>query len=287
MKKTLTAAILMAAFVTSASAQTLVTVNGEKIDSSAIDTQVQLIAQQSQGKVTDSQQLRAGLLNRMVTQTLVNQEAKKLKLEQSAAYKDALERSRASAKQQGADKQANFKQQFAAYERDLLSDTYMYHVVSQNPVGEADVQKFYDDYKGRYKGTDEVKLSEIFVSSEADAKAVVADLKKGQSFADVAKAKSVDASAKQSGGVNPRYMPLKDLQESAPLVYGAVSKLKKGQYSQAVNAQNVWAVFKVDDKRAMDVPEFAKMKPAILNQLNNERIDNAIGQLYQNADIKQ
>ena len=287
MKKTLTAAILMAAFVTSASAQTLVTVNGEKIDSSAIDTQVQLIAQQSQGKVTDSQQLRAGLLNRMVTQTLVNQEAKKLKLEQSVAYKDALEKSRASAKQQGADKQANFKQQFAAYERDLLSDTYMYHVVSQNPVGEADVQKFYDEYKARYKGTDEVKLSEIFVSSEADAKAVVADLKKGQNFADVAKAKSVDASAKQSGGVNPRYMPLKDLQESAPLVYGAVSKLKKGQYSQAVNAQNVWAVFKVDDKRAVDVPEFAKMKPAILNQLSNERINNAIGQLYQNADIKQ
>ena len=256
----------MAAFSASAYAQTLVTVNGEKIDSSAIDTQVQLITQQSQGKVQDSQQLRAGLLNRMVTQTLVNQEAKKLKLEQSAAYKDALEKSRAAAKQQGADKQANFKQQFAAYERDLLSDTYMYHVASQNPVGDADAQKFYDDYKGRYKGTDEVKLSEIFVSSEADAKAVVSDLKKGQSFADVAKAKSVDAAAKQSGGVNPRYMPLKDLQESAPLVYGAVSKLKKGQYSQAVNAQNVWAVFKVDDKRAVDVPEFAKMKPAILNQ---------------------
>ena len=287
MKKTLTAALLMAAFSASAYAQTLVTVNGEKIDSSAIDTQVQLITQQSQGKVQDSQQLRAGLLNRMVTQTLVNQEAKKLKLEQSAAYKDALEKSRAAAKQQGADKQANFKQQFAAYERDLLSDTYMYHVASQNPVGDADAQKVYDDYKGRYKGTDEVKLSEIFVSSEADAKAVVSDLKKGQSFADVAKAKSVDAAAKQSGGVNPRYMPLKDLQESAPLVYGAVSKLKKGQYSQAVNAQNVWAVFKVDDKRAVDVPEFAKMKPAILNQLNNERINNAIGQLYQNADIKQ
>ena len=287
MKKTLTAALLMAAFSASAYAQTLVTVNGEKIDSSAIDTQVQLIAQQSQGKVQDSQQLRAGLLHRMVTQTLMNQEAKKMQLDKSDEYKAAVEKSKAQAKQQGVDKQANFKQQFAVYERDLLSQAYVYHVASQNPVGDADAQKFYDDYKGRYKGTDEVKLSEIFVSSEADAKAVVSDLKKGQSFADVAKAKSVDAAAKQSGGVNPRYMPLKDLQESAPLVYGAVSKLKKGQYSQAVNAQNVWAVFKVDDKRAVDVPEFAKMKPAILNQLNNERINNAIGQLYQNADIKQ
>ena len=94
MKTTLTAAILMAAFATSAYAQTLVTVNGEKIDSSAIDAQVQLIAQQSQGQVQDNQQLRAGLLNRMVTQTLVNQEAKKLKLEQSAAYKDALDKSK-------------------------------------------------------------------------------------------------------------------------------------------------------------------------------------------------
>lgn len=287
MKTTLTAAIVMAAFATSAYAQTLVTVNGEKIDSSAIDTQVQLIIEQSQGQVQDSQQLRAGLLNRMVTQTLVNKEAKRLQLEKSAAYKDALEKSRAAAKQQGADKQANFNQQFATYERDLLSDTYMYHVVSQNPATDADAQKFYDDYKARYQGTDEVKLSEIFVANEADAKAVAADLKKGQSFADVAKAKSIDGAAKQTGGVNPRYMPLKDLQESAPLVYGAVAKLKKGQYSQAVSSQNVWAVFKVDDKRAVDVPEFAKMKPAILNQLNNERINNAIGQLYQNADIKQ
>ena len=287
MKTTLTAAILMAAFATSAYAQTLVTVNGEKIDSSAIDAQVQLIAQQSQGQVQDNQQLRAGLLNRMVTQTLVNQEAKKLKLEQSAAYKDALDKSKEAAKKQGADKQANFKQQFAAYERDLLSDTYMYHVVNQNPANDADAQKFYDEYKARYKGTDEVKLSEIFVSPEADAKAVVADLKKGQKFAAVAKAKSIDGAAKQTGGMNPRYMPLKDLQESAPLVYGAVSKLKKGQSSQAVSAQNIWAVFNVDDKRAVDVPEFAKMKPAILNQLNNERINNAIGQLYQKADIKQ
>lgn len=287
MKKNLIAAVLVAAFASSAYAQTLVTVNGEKIDSSAIDTQVQLIAQQSQGKVADNPQLRAGLLNRMVTQTLVNQEAKRLQLEKSAAYKEALSKSKEAAKQQGADKQANFKQQFAVYERDLLSDTYMYHVVSQNPIGDADAQKHYNDYKNRYQGTDEVKLSEIFVSNEADAKAVLADLKKGQNFATVAKAKSIDTAAKQTGGASERYMPLKDLQESAPLVYGAVSKLKKGQYSQAVSAQNVWAVFHVNDKRAVSVPEFATMKPAIVNQLNNERINAAIGQLYQKADIKQ
>lgn len=287
MKKNLIAAVLVAAFASSAYAQTLVTVNGEKIDSSAIETQVKLIAQQSQGKVADNPQLRAGLLNRMVTQTLVNQEAKRLQLEKSAAYKEALSKSKEAAKQQGADKQANFKQQFAVYERDLLSDTYMYHVVSQNPIGDADAQKHYNDYKNRYQGTDEVKLSEIFVSNEADAKAVLADLKKGQNFATVAKAKSIDTAAKQTGGASERYMPLKDLQESAPLVYGAVSKLKKGQYSQAVSAQNVWAVFHVNDKRAVSVPEFATMKPAIVNQLNNERINAAIGQLYQKADIKQ
>ena len=78
-----------------------------------------------------------------------------------------------------------------------------------------------------------------------------------------------------------------DLKESAPLVYGAVSKLKKGQYSEPVSAQNVWAVFNVDDKRKVAIPTYEQMKPAIASQLNNERINAAIGQLYQKADIKQ
>lgn len=287
MKHKVIAALLTGVLATSAYAQTLVSVNGEKIDSSRIDQQVQLIQQQSQGQVQDSQQLRAGLLNRLVTETLVNQEAKRLKLDKSPEYQQALSKSKEAAKQQGADKQPNFKQQLEMYERGLLNEVYAYHVVSQAPASEADAQKFYNDYKNRYQGTDEVRLSEIFVSSEADAKAVVADLKKGQKFADVAKNKSIDAAAKQTGGANERYMPLKDLQESAPAVYGAVNKLKKGQYSQPISAQNVWAVFYVDDKRAVNVPEFDKMKPAILNQLNNERINAAIGQLYQKADIKQ
>lgn len=287
MKTKLASAVVATLLASSAYAQTLVTVNGEKIDSSAIDTQVKLIQEQSKGQVQDSQQLRAGLLNRLVTQTLVNQEATKLQLQNSEQYTDALKKSKDAAKKQGADKQASFKQQFAAYERDLLSDTYMYHVVSQNPVTDADAQKFYNEYKQRYQGSEEVKLSEIFLGSEAEAKAAVADLKQGKKFADVAKAKSLDAAAKQTGGASNRYMPMIDLKESAPLVYGAVSKLKKGQYSEPVSAQNVWAVFNVDDKRKVAIPTYEQMKPAIASQLNNERINAAIGQLYQKADIKQ
>ena len=287
MKKILMAAALMAVFSVSVSAKTLVTVNGEKIDSALVDAQVQLIGQKSNGQIQDSEPLRNGLLERLVAQTVVGQEAKRLKLDQSPQYKEAVQKSRAAAKEQGIDKQPTFKQEFAQYERDLLSSAYAAYVAQQNPVTEAQVQQFYQGYSQHYQGTEQVQMSEIFVANEADAKGVVADLKKGQKFADVAKAKSLDPRAKQSGGANDNYLNLKDVQEAAPAVYAAVNGLKKGQYSQPIQSQNMWAVFKIEDRRKMNVPTFEQMKPSIENQLRNQTVDAAIGQLFQKAKIEQ
>ncbi|AUZ04265.2 MULTISPECIES: peptidylprolyl isomerase [Vitreoscilla] len=287
MKKVFMVAAVMAVLSGGVHAATLVTVNGEKIDSAVIDAQVQLITQKSNGQIQDSQQLRNGLLERMAGQTVVVQEAKRLKLDQTSAYKDALKQARAAAKEQGADKQPTFKQEFAQYERDLLNQAYAIYVIEQNPVAAAEVQAFYTDFQKKYQGSEEVKLSEIFLSTEADAKAVVADLKKGQKFADVAKAKSLDPRAKQSGGENPNYVNLKDMQQNAPAVYAVISNLKKGQYSQPVNAQNVWGVFKLEDKRAANIPAFETVQANIVNQLRNERVNAATGQLFQKAKIEQ
>ncbi len=102
MKKTyLTSALMLAAFSGGLMAQTLVTVNGTKIDSKEIDAQVKLLQSQSNGRLQDSPALRQNLTQRQVTQTLVTQEARRLKLEQSSQYKQALEQARAAAKQDG------------------------------------------------------------------------------------------------------------------------------------------------------------------------------------------
>ena len=178
MKKTyLTSALMLAAFSGGLMAQTLVTVNGTKIDSKEIDAQVKLLQSQSNGRLQDSPALRQNLTQRQVTQTLVTQEARRLKLEQSSQYKQALEQARAAAKQDGSDKQPNFKQQWAVYEGDLLAQAYMAYVLGNNPVTDSDVQRAYTDFSNFYKGSQEVQLGEILTRSSTDAQKAEADLK--------------------------------------------------------------------------------------------------------------
>ena len=91
MKKQLLAALLITAFSGAALAQTVATVNGTKIDSTEVDAQVQMLSRESQGQVQDSPELRQSITKRLITRTLMIQEAKRLKIDQSPQYKAALD----------------------------------------------------------------------------------------------------------------------------------------------------------------------------------------------------
>lgn len=88
MKKTLLALTLILA--TSAYAQTLETVNGEKIDSSLIDQQVELLKTRSNGEVQDTKQLRNDLLEQAIMHKVITQEAKRLKLGETPEYQNIV-----------------------------------------------------------------------------------------------------------------------------------------------------------------------------------------------------
>ena len=288
MKKTyLTSALMLAAFSGSLMAQTLVTVNGTKIDSKEIDAQVKMLQSQSNGQLQDSPALRQNLTQRQVTQTLVTQEARRLKLEQSSQYKQALEQARAAAKQDGSDKQPNFKQQWAVYEGDLLAQAYMAHVLSNNPVTDSDVQRAYTDFSNFYKGSQEVQLGEILTRSSADAQKAEADLKAKKSFQTVARQYTIDPHGKQNGGIAQNYVRLKDLEQGAPVVYSAVKDLRKGAYTAPLQSNDgLYAIFYVNDKRAVKLPTFDEAKQGLAQDLQTARIDQAVAALYQKADIK-
>ena len=227
MKKTYFASALMLALTSGTLfAQTLVTVNGQAIDSSVIDDQVASV-RASNPNVQDTPELRQMLTERQVISTVVTQEAKKLKLDQSAEFKAALEQARADAAKQGADKKATFKTEWAVFEKDLLGQAFAAHIIRQNPVQEKDVKAAYNDFSNFYKGTQEVQLGEILTDSNSNAQKAIADLDAKKSFVSVLNQYSIDEAAKKAGGIPKAYVPLKDLQESAPPLYAAVKDLKK------------------------------------------------------------
>ena len=213
MKKTYFTSTLMLALASGTLfAQTLVTVNGQAIDSSVIDNQVASV-RASNPNVQDTPELRQMLTERQVISTVVTQEAKKLKLDQSAEFKAALEQARVDAAKQGADKKATFKTEWAVFENDLLGQAFAAHIVRQYPVQEKDVQAAYNDFSNFYKGTQEVQLGEIVTDSSSNAQKAIADLDAKKSFVSVLNQYSIDEAAKKAGGIPKAYVPLKDLQE--------------------------------------------------------------------------
>ena len=287
MKKTYFASTLMLALASGTLfAQTLVTVNGQAIDSSVIDDQVASV-RASNPNVQDTPELRQMLTERQIISTVVTQEAKKLKLDQSAEFKAALEQARADAAKQGADKKATFKTEWAVFENDLLGQAFAAHIVRQYPVQEKDVKAAYNDFSNFYKGTQEVQLGEIVTDSSSNAQKAIADLDAKKNFVSVLNQYSIDEAAKKAGGIPKAYVPLKDLQESAPPLYAAIKDLKKGAHTKTpLQNDNLYAVFYVNDRRNVTVPSYEAAKNEIGSDLQAARVDAAIQSLLKKASIK-
>lgn len=267
-------------------AETIVTVNGVKIDSQDIARRARTIQTQSQGQMQDSPQLRQALTNEMVTETVIVQEARRLKLNQSAEYKNAEAESLKEAKARGMDKQADFKQSWADYQNQLLVMAFAADVLKKNPVSDADVQKRYNDIKARYQNTDEVELGELVIDKPEQTQAALKELAAKKKFTDVAKKYSIDPEAKTSGGIVKGYASLMDLKVDRPRIYEAVANLSKGQYTkQPLQDQQVSVIFYVNDKRKITVPAFDQVKNNIQAGLRDERIQQAVGSLMQKANI--
>ena len=266
-------------------AQTLVTVNGQKIDSSVIDAQVAAFRAEN-SRAEDSPRLRQALLENEVVNTVVAQEVKRLKLDQSAEFKDTLAKLRAEAKKSGDDKKPSFKTVWSAVEYELNGRAYALHIAKTQPVSEQEVKAVYDNISGFYKGTQEVQLGEVLTDKEDNAKKAVADLKAKKGFDTVLKQYSLNDRAKQTGAPD-EYVPLKNLEQDALPLYQAVKDLKKGEFTAVpLKNGNFYGVYYVNDRRDVKVPSFDELKEQIAGDLQAERIDRAVGALLNKADIK-
>lgn len=266
-------------------AQTLVTVNGEKIGSAEVESRVQML--QAHGQISDSPQVRQMIVDQLIVEALITQEARKLKLDKSEMYKQAEAQLRQQAKNEGMDKEKNFKKMWAEQQRYLLMRAYNHHVVSSQTINEADVKKVYDDFVARHRDSDEVQLGEILTNDATQAQAAIKDLNAKKSFAATVKKYSIDEQVKAAGGVIPNYVLLPELKEINPDIYNAVLPLSKGQYTKKpISANNLHLILYVNDKRKYTPPPFTQVKPEIEESLRLEQIGRAVNALGEKAKIE-
>lgn len=290
MKKHLIAAALLLSLSGFASAQTVVTVNGTKIDSKEIDNEVSMLVKESNNQIQDSPQLRNEITNRLVTRTLLIQAAKKQQLDKDPTYLNLIKQAEAKAKELGDDKKPGFSTQWAIFKDDLLTQAYLANVIKNNPIKPEEIQTAYKELVQKYSGVNEVQLGEIITQDAASANKAIAALNAKKDFRTVAKQYTTDENGRKKGGIPDGYVNLKDLQENAPTIFEAITNLKKGQFTpspvQIQPNSSIHVIFYVNDIRPMEIRSQKDAEPILARKLQNAVLDKAIEQLYKNANIK-
>ncbi|MDS4031625.1 MAG: peptidylprolyl isomerase [Candidatus Contendobacter sp.] len=231
-------------------------VNGKPIAKAAFDQ----YAQQLRGKAkVDSVETSKSLVDQLVMEELLVQEAGRQKLADDP----------------------QFKQQMEMVQRNLLASTVVRRMLSANAPSEEAIKKEYDTAVAALKGK-EYKASHILVDSEDKAKEIIVELKKGGNFAELAKAKSSDSSAANGGDLGWFAASM-----MVPPFSEAVAKLEKGKYSeQPVQTPFGWHVILLEDTRDATPPSMEELKPQIAQMLQSRMVNDYLEKLKSGAKIE-
>src|SRR5579863_9373206 len=143
------------------------------------------------------------------------------------------------------------------------------------------MHKVYDEAVKQLPPEEEVHARHILVPTEAEAKDIEAELKKGADFASLAKEKSKDPGAADGGDLG--YFT-KD--QMVPEFSEAAFKLDKGQISDPVHTQFGWHIIKVEDKRTKPTPTFDQVRGQIENYIARRAQSQLVDGLRKTATIE-
>ena len=251
--RTALAALLAASLSLAAplvSAQNIAIVNGKAVPKARVDAMIDQIIkspqQPGQPPVTKTPDLEQKVRDEIVLREIYIQEAERRGLQGSADYKTQMEFARQS----------------------ILIRALFTDIEKKIGTTDAEARAEYDKIKSA-NGDKEYRARHILVEKEEDAKALIAQVKGGAKFEDLAKKNSKDPGSAENGGdldwANPgNYVP----EFSA-----AMTKLEKGQVTDApVKSQFGFHIIKLEDLRPVQFPAFEDVKAQIIQRQNQVKV---------------
>jgi peptidyl-prolyl cis-trans isomerase C len=174
------------------------------------------------------------------------------------------------------------KAQVKLAQENILEQAYIERKVAAAVTDEA-IKKKYDETIKTQPGKEEVHARHILLDNEADAKKVIAEIKGGAKFEDIAKARSKDPSAAQNAG-DLGFFGKEDM---VPEFAEAAFKMKPGEISDVpVKTQFGWHVIQVLEKRTAPPPSLEESKAQITNELRQQAAQTIIVSLQKDATIQ-
>ena len=233
------------------------TVNGVQIPRNRLEIVVQ---QQTARGAQDSDQMRAQIRDLLINNELLVQEANR----------------------SGLAKKAEVQQQIDLSRLEIIANAAIADYVRTHPISDAEVQKEYERAKAQ-TGDREYKARHVLVANEEDAKSVLADLKKGVKFDEIAQKRSLDEGSRPKGG---------DLDWNVPSNFDkafadAMIKLEKGKITDApVRSRFGFHIIQLDDVRPVNFPPLSQVSQQIQQRLVGQKVDGLIRELRGKSKIE-
>lgn len=133
-------------------------------------------------------------------------------------------------------------------------------------VGEDEMLAFYEANKDKLTTPEMWKVSQILVPTEDEAKAILQELNSGGDFAELARARSKDATAERGGDVG--YFTTGQV---IPDFEKAAIKLDVGQTSDIVHTKFGYHIIRMTDRKPPEIQSFEKAKPLIESELRKKK----------------
>ena len=234
-------------------AQNVATVNGKPVPMARVDALIKTAARGQEA----TPEMKAQAKDQVVIREIFAQEAEKQGIANSADYKTQLELVRQT----------------------VLINTLFQNFIKSHPISDADAQAEYNKIKAEQSGL-EYHARHILVDSEDEAKKLIAQIKAGSKFEDVAKKSSKDTGSAENGGDLDWAKPGNYVPEFATALQG----LKKGQMTDTpVKTQFGYHIIRLEDTRTAQFPAFAEVKDKIKQQKEQVKLQEYQEKLRKSA----
>jgi peptidyl-prolyl cis-trans isomerase C len=233
-------------------------VNGQQVRLSELEVAQQALPPQYRN--VPLQSVYPALLDRIIDSKLVVADGRKHKVGDDAA----------------------FKKRMAFVEEQVIQDFWLQREIAKK-VTQEKMQQRYEERLKSMPSEEEVHARHILVATEDEAKALIADIKKGGSFEKLAKEKSTDKASGAEGGDLGWFKKSDMVKEFADAAFA----LKKGELTEApVKTQFGYHVILLDDRRKAPPPAFEELAEQIREELARETVTGLLDQLRAGAKIE-
>ena len=180
---------------------------------------------------------KPGFLDELVADVLLHNEALKRNFDKDAEVRKVIE-------------EAKKKVLIARLLKDEVED--------RATVEDAEIKEYYNANPEKFTMPESLRASHILVKTEGEAKDILAELSRGQNFEELARARSIDPTAKIGGDIGyfTRYQLVPEFEE-------VCFDMKVGEISDVVKTKFGYHIIKLTERKESHVKELPEVHDAV------------------------